>query len=249
MNACRHGVHRSGERLVGPRRETRNRRIEKGYHMKEMLCEEDHHGYRDPGPPHPRESGVGDHLETMNSQPGGDRLTAEERLVERCLRGEATAWDAVFQVCHPRLVSYITMVARERSREQAEEVAAAVWCSLCCGGATHLRRYDPQSGGLLRCLKRLARGEIWRRRRSERSRRVRECIAARQESTRDEVGRGLVLQEFLATLTRREREFCLTILLGVPELGGRPPVSVANEWKIRSRVLKKFRTNVLGEQK
>ncbi|MDR3621117.1 MAG: hypothetical protein P4L85_17325 [Paludisphaera borealis] len=177
--------------------------------------------------------------------PVSDSRAEEARLLEGCLRGENDAWKAVFKNYHPKLVAYIEVISQGGSGEQAEEVAAAVWCALWCGASTHFDRYDPQAGGLLNYFKSLARGEIWRRRRSERSRRFRECKAARNESTRDEVGRGLVLQEFLATLTPREREFCMSILTSVSEFGGREEVSTCNEWKIRSRVMKKFRTYML----
>lgn len=169
----------------------------------------------------------------------------EARLLEGCLRGENEAWKAVFKHYHPKLVAYISVVSQSRSGEHAEEVAAAVWCALWCGESMHFRRYKPQFGGLLNYFKSLARVEIWRRRRSERSRRFREYKVARNESTRDEVGRGLVLQEFLATLTPREREFCLSILMSVSESGGRPDLSTCNEWKLRSRVMKKFRMYML----
>jgi DNA-directed RNA polymerase specialized sigma24 family protein len=167
----------------------------------------------------------------------------EERLVARCLQGEHTAWETLFRDYHPQLVSIIkSLTPHESGAEQAEEVAAAVWSSLCGGAFSRLRRYDPRTGRLLGYLARMARSEIWRERRSERRRYTRECKAARKEATWDEVGRELILQEFLTTLSHREREFCLSYLMQQANSPVRPKVSAANGWRLRSRVLKKFRT-------
>jgi hypothetical protein len=172
----------------------------------------------------------------------------EERLVARCLRGENTAWEMMFNLYHPQLVSIIkAMMHGEGALELAEEVAAAVWSSLCSEGFTRLQHYDPRVGRLLGYLASMARSEIRKGRRSKRSRHFRECMAARKEATSDELGRGLVIQEFLATLTRREREFCMSDLMRQSKITVRQEVSLSNSWQLRSRVLKKFRTFFLQE--
>jgi len=172
----------------------------------------------------------------------------EERLVARCLRGEDTAWELMFQLYHPQLLSIIRgLMHGEGALEQAEEIAAAVWSSLCGEEYTRLRQYDPRAGRLLGYLASMARIEIRRGRRSKRNRYSRECMAARKEAISDEIGRSLVIQEFLATLTRREREFCMSDLMKQSTLTVRSEVSLANEWQLRSRVLKKFRTYFLQD--
>ena len=89
----------------------------------------------------------------------------EERLVARCLHGEDTAWEMMFHLYHPQLVSIITaMMHGEGAMEQAEEIAAAVWSSLCSEAYTHLRQYDPRAGRLLAYLASMARSEIRRAR-------------------------------------------------------------------------------------
>ena len=89
----------------------------------------------------------------------------EERLVARCLRGEDTAWEMMFHLYHPQLVSIITaMMHGEGAMEQAEEIAAAVWSSLCSEAYTRLRQYDPRAGRLLAYLASMARSEIRRAR-------------------------------------------------------------------------------------
>jgi len=179
-----------------------------------------------------------------SSQPSSE----EERLIARCLRGEDTAWETMFHLYHPQLVSIIkALLHGEGALEQAEEIAAAVWSSLCCEAYTRLRQYDPRAGRLLGYLASMARREIRSGRRSKRTRYSRECMAARNEATSDETGRWLVMQEFLATLTRREREFCLSDLLKQSKPTVRSGVSLANGWQLRSRVLKKFRTYFLQD--
>jgi len=152
----------------------------------------------------------------------------------------------MFHLYHPQLVSIIKcLMHNESGIEQAEEIAAAVWSSLCTEAYTRLRQYDPRAGRLLVYLASMARKEIWRGRRSERNRYARECKVARKEATPDETGRGVEIQEFLATLSRREREFCLSVLLKHAKPTVRSGVTSSNRWQIRSRVQKKFRSYFL----
>ncbi len=95
-------------------------------------------------------------------------LGDEERLVARCLRGEASAWEMMFNLYHPQLVSIIkAMMHGEGAAEQAEEIAAAVWSSLCSEAFTRLRHFDPHVGRLLGYLANMARSEIRKGRRSQ----------------------------------------------------------------------------------
>ena len=95
----------------------------------------------------------------------------EERLVAQCLRGDVTAWKTMFDLYHPPLVSIIKILMHgESGVEQAEDIAAAVWSSLCSEAYIRLRRYDPKAGRLLTYLAAMARREIWRERRAKRSR-------------------------------------------------------------------------------
>ena len=95
----------------------------------------------------------------------GPPPSEEERLVARCLQSEDTAWETMFHLYHPKLVFVIkSMIQGESGMEQAEEIAASVWSSLCSEGYSRLRRYDPHAGRLLGYLACLARREIWRAR-------------------------------------------------------------------------------------
>jgi len=166
---------------------------------------------------------------------------SEEGLVAACIEREETAWEMMFQYYHPQLVSIIrSMMSGKSGKQQAEEIAAEVWSSLCSESAGRLRRYDARAGRLLFYLANMARREISRGRRSERNRHFRECKVARVEATTDDTGRRLNIQDFLATLTPRERDFFLSDLLR-QSTHTVPGVSSANAWQLHSRVLRKFR--------
>jgi hypothetical protein len=169
--------------------------------------------------------------------------SAEERLVARCLWNDEEAWQIMFRDYHPRLVRRIkSMICGGDGTEQAEEIAAAVWSLLCSRDFPLLRRYDAKAGRLISYMAGLARRELWKMRRSARHRQSRESLAARREWTTDESSRDIVMHEFLAMLTRREREFCVTNLLRQPDGSSTTMFSSANTWQLRSRILKKFRS-------
>jgi DNA-directed RNA polymerase specialized sigma24 family protein len=166
----------------------------------------------------------------------------EERLVACCLQGDLESWEMMFDLYHPRLVSTIRVLLRGvNGGQQAEDIAAAVWSLLWRDPDKRLRRYNPEAGRLLSFLTSIARRELSKERRSSQRRHFREFIVARKEASCEEVGRGLAFNEFLATLTGRELEFCLSELRPEADRQQRPTLSMANVWKLRSRVLKKFR--------
>src|SRR5690242_5338600 len=49
------------------------------------------------------------HMEAI-MQTCAPRLSEEERLIARCLQGEDIAWDTMFTLYHPRLVSIISFI-------------------------------------------------------------------------------------------------------------------------------------------
>jgi hypothetical protein len=165
----------------------------------------------------------------------------EEVLIERCLQGEHAAWEVMFKVYHPRLLAIIRSLTRgDYLVEQPDEIASAVWCTLCNQAYYRLRHFNPRMGRLIDYLAGMARREIWNVRRAARNRRFRENRVARREAMLDHVDRSLVVQEFLDTLTHREREFCLYDLMKEPGPRCYAECSQANGWQLRSRVLKKF---------
>jgi len=167
-------------------------------------------------------------------------------MVERCIDGKKDAWESLFHHYQPRLLAIIKRYLGPRAEcgdLDAEEVAASIWYSLVVSESARLRRYDPSRGTkLLTYLAALARREIWKRYRREQSRHVRETRAARLDKTSgDDSQCNLLLEEFLKTLTPREREFCLTYLLATCGESELPGVSAANIWQLRCRVMRKLR--------
>ena len=68
----------------------------------------------------------------------------EERLVGSVCRGDVTAWKTMFDLYHPPLVSIIKILMHgESGVEQAEDIAAAVWSSLCSEAYIRLRALRP----------------------------------------------------------------------------------------------------------
>lgn len=179
--------------------------------------------------------------ETMGRRRVGLPLD-EVEMVASCIQFDECAWELMFRVYHPRLVRSIeSMLFGDDRRQQAEEVAATVWELLCHREISPLQRFDPSAGRLISFLVGLARREIWKARRSALSRHTRECKAARREWTIDENFRGIAMQEFLATLTRREHEYCVTYLLRPADPAYAPALSRNYKSQLRGRVLKKFR--------
>jgi DNA-directed RNA polymerase specialized sigma24 family protein len=176
-----------------------------------------------------------------NDERAGDLYT-----IARCINGEEDAWESLFHRYQPRLLAIIKGYLGPRSEVgdlDAEEIAASIWYSLVVKDSARLRRYDPTRGAkLLTYLAALARREIWKRYRRAQCRQSRESSVARVDATPGDDARwGLLLQEFLETLTPRERQFCLNCLMAI-EQGSEPPVvSACNAWQLRSRVMRKLR--------
>jgi|SRR5271157_2616479 len=70
---------------------------------------------------------------------------------------------------------------------------------------------------------------------------------ARMEAVMDETGRGLDIQQFLVTPSRREQEFCVSDLLSQLKHTIQSGASAANGWQLRGRVLKRFRWHCLHD--
>src|SRR4051812_24341067 len=71
----------------------------------------------------------------------------EEALVARCLQGDESAWADLFSIYHlPLLLVVSSLLKGDTRAEQAEEVTARVWCSLCSDAYARLRRYDSRKG-------------------------------------------------------------------------------------------------------
>ena len=107
-------------------------------------------------------------------------------------------------------------------------LASRPWGDIGRRGLSLPGHHSLEAGRLIGGLGSLARRESWRDGRSALSRHPRECTAARRESASGEIARGIVMQVFLATPTRSEREFCPIDLL-------RPSRRVPGDVLVRQR--------------
>jgi hypothetical protein len=171
----------------------------------------------------------------------------EAGLIRRCLEGDEPAWASLFAVYHPGLLKAARQHLGPRAVDtnRVEETVAAVWCALVSRAAAPLRRFDPRRGtGLLSYLAGMVAREVRRSRRAE-GRRERLPAALARRSQR---ARGLApasdppIDDFLATLDRRERQFCRAHLLGLPGVEAGPEPSQGYAWQLRHRILTKLRT-------
>lgn len=169
---------------------------------------------------------------------------ADRQLVDRCLNGDPSAWDAMYQLFHHGLMASVKLLLGPGAwdRNLIEEIVARVWYSLVSRDGEVLDRFDPSRGCRLSTyLAQLARSEISRFFRSEQRRRNRERVVSQPGQSPTERQMEAELEEFLETLTPREKEFCANVLLGEsPE--ALASFSPTNAWKLQSRIRDKLRS-------
>ncbi|MBN2021550.1 MAG: sigma-70 family RNA polymerase sigma factor [Pirellulales bacterium] len=198
----------------------------------------------------------------MNKARGQQDVTApsraqeDRRLIDRCLRGEETAWEKLYYRCHPgliRAVRYLLGVTEIRDPNLVEEIAARVWYLLLRDDARLLSRFDPERDCRLQAfLVGFARNEILQYLRAERRRRSHEATGGRlllagQRSSQTPV--DSLLDEFASTLSQREQEFLAQYLLSPPEEESAPPdqdLSPTNVWQRRHRLRFKLKAFMRG---
>jgi DNA-directed RNA polymerase specialized sigma24 family protein len=179
-----------------------------------------------------------------------DRVAADRHLVDRCVAGDAEAWEDLYERFHDLLLVSIKLMfgPRDWDPNLIEEVAARVWYAVVSNDAQLLDQFDPARGcRLTTFLATIAKSEASVYFRSERRRRVRERIASRPDEELDQ-GNGdwtlAELREFVTQLTPKENAFLKEFLLtpsGQNGLNGHEhDCSDANRWKLASRVRKKL---------
>jgi hypothetical protein len=182
------------------------------------------------------------HLTAADDLRRSDRL-----LVDRCLAGDGEAWDEMYRRFHATLLASIRsqLSPGVGNLELVEEIAARVWYSLVAKGGDLLNHYDPRRGSRLsRYLSILARSEATRFFRGERRRRGRERLASRKHADWGGLCESLSrldLEEFLATLTRRERDYFELYLLRQPTTSSLSP---ANRWQLSRRIRGKLKKHL-----
>ena len=169
-------------------------------------------------------------------------------LVRRCLQGDVAAWQELFGQCQTHLLLTIRSMLHPHGNNLnvADEIAARVWFSLVDSNGRLLVRYDAHRGCRLKTfIAALARHELleyWRSERRLRNREL-EAVRCRPKARPAEVNHfNMVWDEFLTTLSSREREFLEQVLL-VPTRDSRSEeLSQANFWQLSSRVRSKLKT-------
>lgn len=177
---------------------------------------------------------------------GHDPGIAEDRLVvDRCVAGEAGAWDELYRRHHGGLSTSIKSMFGTRcgDPEVIDEIAARVWYRIVTNRAALLDRFDAGMGGRLRTyLVAIAKRETADFLRSEKRRRRRERAACRPEMQAGEAGEPWPTAEwprFIESLTPRERRFLVECLLR-PGDTSPPRISAANRWQLSCRIRSKL---------
>lgn len=172
-------------------------------------------------------------------------VQSDSQLVQRCLAGDAAAWEQLYRQCQRTLLFSIRLLLGPGGADEdlVEEIAAEVWASLLHEDGQRLRGFDPdRNTRLVTYLCHLARRHVQQRRRSDSRRQAREMAVSRGESEMPtpfphETQR--LLDEFLNQLTPRERQFCVEYLLAAHPADSE--FTPANVWQLRHRVHEKLK--------
>lgn len=183
-------------------------------------------------------------------------VLADQQLVARCLAGEVKAWEELYHQCHRALLASIKVLLGrgECDLNLVDEIAARVWYGLVAENGKLLARFDAQRGcRLTTFLATIARSEAKGHFRTERRRRNREAIASRSESDAHNLGKepafgameeflsSVTMEEFIKTLTPRERGFFTGFLLASPSESDSSLLSPLSIRQLRHRVHQKLR--------
>jgi hypothetical protein len=183
---------------------------------------------------------------TGRAAKGTRNLVMQDRLlVDRCLSGEAAAWSQMYGRFHGSLLASIRAFLGRAGHDihLVDEISARVWYSLVRNGFELLAKFDPGRGCRLSTfLSVLGKSEARLLLRSERRRKTRECVASKPEvELADAASNGaLADDEFLATLSPRERAFYLDILVASHSEALESEYSQQNQWQLRHRVRRKL---------
>jgi len=168
----------------------------------------------------------------------------ERQLVDHCVAGDYAAWDRLYRRCHsPLLRSIRAIVGPTCDFNLVEEIEARVWYALAADSARLLDRFEPERASLNTYLSTIARTEVGGYMRSERRRQRREQVAARRVPAASEGSLRETLQsidEFVRTLTPREKDFCDEVLLSSSPHESDEGFSDANRWQLQHRVYRKM---------
>lgn len=170
----------------------------------------------------------------------------ETAIIAKCLTGDGAAWRDLYSLYRPSLLGSIhkQLGAKASNADLAEEIAARVWYSLVCRDYQRLRAYERGRAGFKTYLTALARQQVQLYYR-ERQRQCRREVPL-ADSDHDRRGcadwpAAATQEEFIATLSPREKQYFEQHLLGNATATESVPLSSANRWKLRQRVFDKLK--------
>jgi hypothetical protein len=172
-------------------------------------------------------------------------LQADYGLAQRCVAGEVAAWEELYSSYHERLVNSARGMLAGKSSDPtlAEELATRVWYLLVAKDGELLTRYNPARGArLITFLRAIERDVMGRHFRTERRRAARESTASNERPRHHSAELDQVdasLDEFLSSLSEKERQFCGDYLLNDGE-DAESDLSRANVWQKTHRVYRRF---------
>jgi hypothetical protein len=172
-------------------------------------------------------------------------IQQDQLLVTRCLAGETDAWSQMYERFHGSLLASIRAFLGRAGQDMhlVDEISARVWYALVRNQFALLARFDPDRGCRLSTfLSVIGKSEARLLLRSERRRKTRECVASRREMEPAQTECRSVLDDddFLATLSPRERTFYRDILVATTVSEANSEFSQQNQWQLRHRVRKKL---------
>ena len=133
--------------------------------------------------------------------------------------------------------------ARAVQLELIDEIASRVWCELVSDNGRALEEFDPARGSLSTYLSLLGREHAHRLLKKRRRRSEREVRLGRRDPVDRSTPLGptrLMMQEFSAGLTLRERRYLRIHLLKASDGCHAMPLSLQNIWQMKHRILQKF---------
>lgn len=170
----------------------------------------------------------------------------ETVIIAKCLTGDGAAWQEFYSRYRKSLLDSIhkQLGVKASNTDLVEEIAARVWYSLVCRDYRRLRAYEKGRAGFKTYLASLARQQVRLYYREKQRQRRREVPLADSDN-----GCGgcadwppaATQEEFIATLSRREKQYFEQHLLGNAVETESASLSVANRWKLRQRVFDKLK--------
>lgn len=170
----------------------------------------------------------------------------ETLVIQKCLTGDDAAWQELYSRYRPSLLDSIRsqLAGKADNADLVEEIAARVWYSLVWRDYQRLRAYEKGRAGFKTYLAALARQQIqlYYRERQRQSRR--EVPLANSDHNCGGCAdwpSTATQEEFIATLSPREKQYFEQHLLGNIGAAEFTFLSSANRWKLRQRVFDKLK--------